>query len=293
MLPVYKIMFFVSTGLTVAAIVIVAVFGLRLGVDFKGGSVLEVEFLSAMPAQEEIKSTVASFDFIADASVQPAENKTAIIRFKEINEEQHQAVLEKLNSRFERVEERRFDSVGPVVGRELKKKSVSAMILLFMAIVIYIAFAFRRLGGVLSPWAMGGAALAALIHDVAIPTGVFAILGRYYGVEINAVFLAAALTILGYSVSDSVVVFDRIRENVLRFGKENFSNLVHKSVLQTLSRSINTSVTTLLSLFAIYFFGGESVKMFSLALILGIFLGAYSSIFVASPILAWTSKKRR
>lgn len=291
MKPVYKVMFYLSMGLTVAAIIIVAVFGLRLGVDFKGGSVLDVRFLNSMPAQEEIKLTITSFDFMSDVSVQLAENNTAILRFKEINEDQHQAVLEKISGRFGEIEEKRFDSVGPVVGRELKRKSVSALILLFMAIVVYISFAFRRLGGVLSPWAMGGAALAALVHDVAIPAGVFAILGRYYGVEINAVFLAAALTILGYSVSDSVVVFDRIRENVLRFGRENFNSLVHKSVLQTLSRSINTSVTTLLSLFAIYFFGGESVKMFSLALILGIFLGAYSSIFVASPIVIFMSRK--
>lgn len=288
---IYKSMFYISTGLTVAAIIIVAVFGLRLGVDFKGGSVIEIRFLDEMPTQEEIKSAVSSFEFTSDVSIKLAEGDTAIIKFKEINEDQHQAVLEKISGRFGEIEEKRFDSVGPVVGRELKRKSVSAVVLLFIVIVVYISFAFRRLGGVLSPWAMGGAALAALVHDVAIPAGVFAVLGRYYGVEINAVFLAAALTILGYSVSDSVVVFDRIRENVLRFGKENFNSLVHKSVLQTLSRSINTSVTTLLSLFAIYFFGGESVKMFSLALILGIFLGTYSSIFVASPIVIFLSKK--
>lgn len=284
-------MFGVSIGLTIAAIIIVAVFGLRLGVDFKGGSVLELQFLDKMPVQEEIKSVLISFDYISNVSIQLAEGNTAIIRFKEINEGQHQEVLGKIKSQFGKIEEKRFNSAGPVVGQELKRKSVSALTLLFVAIVVYISFAFRRLSSVLSPWAMGGAALVALVHDVAIPAGVFAVLGRYYSVEINAVFLAAALTILGYSVSDSVVVFDRIRENVLRFGKDNFNSLVHKSVLQTLSRSINTSVTTLLSLFAIYFFGGESVRMFSLALILGIFLGAYSSIFVASPIVAFMSRK--
>ena len=208
-----------------------------------------------------------------------------------INESQHQEILNRLMEEFKGTEEKRFDSIGPVVGAELKRKSISALVLLFIAIIVYIAFAFRRLSSVLSPWAMGGAAMVALIHDIAIPAGVFSFLGHYYGVEISAVFLAAALTILGYSVSDSVVVFDRIRENVLRYGKDNFGAKVHKSILQTLSRSINTSLTTLFSLFAIYFFGGESVKMFSLALIIGVFFGAYSSIFVASPIIVWMSKR--
>jgi preprotein translocase subunit SecF len=147
---------------------------------------------------------------------------------------------------------------------------------------------------VLSPWALSAATIIALIHDVLVPIGVFALLGYYFGVEINGIFLAAVLTILGYSVSDSVVVFDRVRENVLRFGsREEFGALVHRSVMQTLSRSLNTTFTTLLSLIAIYFFGGDSVKYFALALIIGIFLGAYSSIFIASPILVWWSGKPR
>ena len=141
---------------------------------------------------------------------------------------------------------------------------------------------------------MGIAAVLALIHDVGIPVGVFALLGHFYGIEISAVFVAAALTILGYSVSDTVVVFDRVRENVIRYGsKENFGELVHKSVMQTLARSLNTNFTVLLSLFAIYFFGGESIKYFSLSLIIGIFLGAYSSIFVASPLLLLVGKRSK
>ena len=139
---------------------------------------------------------------------------------------------------------------------------------------------------------MSLAAIIALVHDVVIPIGVFAALGHYQGVEITAVFVAAVLTILGYSVSDTVVVFDRVRENILKFGTaEKFAPLVHKSIIQTLARSLNTTFTTLLSLLAIYFFGGESVKYFSLAMIIGIFLGAYSSVFVASPLLVWLSKK--
>lgn len=288
---IYPIMFFISIGLTVAALIMLAFFGLKFGVDFKGGSVLELHFKDGLPPQEEIQKTLLLFDFISGLSVQLAEDNNAILKFSDISESQHQKIFITLNDQFGGVEEKRFDSIGPVVGAELKRKSVSALILLSIAIIIYIAFVFRRLSSVLSPWAMGGAAMVALLHDVAIPSGVFSVLGYYYGVEISAVFLAAALTILGYSVSDTVVVFDRIRENVLRYGKDNFGATVHKSILQTLSRSVNTSFTTLLSLFAIYFFGGESVKMFSLALIIGVFLGAYSSVFVASPIIVWMSKK--
>jgi preprotein translocase subunit SecF len=176
----------------------------------------------------------------------------------------------------------------------LKNKSITAILVLLLAIVVYIAIVFRKLSTVLSPWAMGFAAVAALAHDILVPTGIFVLLGHYFNVEITAVFLAAALTILGYSISDSVVVFDRIRENVLRFGaKENFGETVHRSIMQTLVRSMNTTFTTLLSLIAIYFFGGESVKYFALALMIGIFCGAYSSIFIASPILVWWGRRNR
>ena len=150
---------------------------------------------------------------------------------------------------------------------------------------------FRKLSRVLPGWAMGLSAIVALIHDVVIPIGIFALLGHFYGIEISAVFVAAVLTVLGYSVSDTVVIFDRIRENVLRRSKDDFGTVAHKSIMQTLTRSINTTFTTLLSLIAIYLFGGESIRYFSLAMIIGIFLGAYSSIFVASPLLVWWHKR--
>ena len=191
------------------------------------------------------------------------------------------------------MQEKQFSSIGPVVGKELKQKSIYAIVAVLLAVVVYIAFVFRKIGRTTSPWTMGLAAIVALIHDVAIPFGVFAWLGHYYGIEISGVFVAAALTILGFSVSDTVVIFDRVRENILRKGSQGkFGQIVHQSVLQTLTRSLNTVFTVLLSLFAIYFFGGESIRYFALALIIGIFLGAYSSIFVASPLLVWWSKKR-
>ena len=191
------------------------------------------------------------------------------------------------------MEELKFDSVGPVIGKELKSKSLSAVIIVLFSIIIYIAIVFRKLSRTISGWAMGVAAIVALAHDVIIPVGVFALLGKFYGIEISAVFVAAILTVLGYSVSDTVVVFDRVRENIIKGGGagEGFGAVVHKSILQTLTRSLNTTFTTLLSLMAIYLFGGESIKYFALALIMGIFLGAYSSIFVASPLLVWWNGK--
>lgn len=294
MKPIYKIMFFLSAGLTVVAIVLVAVFGLRLGVDFKGGSVMEIIFDGQRPSPDEIRAVVSSIPGASDVSASPVGERGAIIRLNDINEQTHQKILNAVSDKFGKTTENRFDSIGPTIGKELKNKSITAIVILLLAIVVYIAIVFRKLSSVLSPWAMGFAAIAGLVHDVLVPVGLFALLGRYLNVEITSIFVAAALTILGFSVSDSVVVFDRVRENVLRFGaRENFGETVHRSVLQTLVRSINTTLTVLLSLVAIYFFGGESVKYFALALIVGFFCGAYSSIFIASPILVWLGGRKK
>lgn len=293
MKPVYKIMFFVSLTLVVLALAALAIYGLKLGVDFRGGSVLELTFPQARPSAAELQTMFSASSKITLVSVSPVGERGAILRLNELDEATHQLVLKDFQTRFGAVTENQFSSVGPTVGSELRSKSITAIIVLLLAISIYIAFVFRQMSRVLSPWAMGGAAIVALIHDVSIPVGVFALLGHYRGIEVSAVFVAAILTILGYSVSDTVVVFDRVRENVLRYGsKESFGALVHKSILQTLARSINTNITVLLSLIAIYLFGGASVQYFALALIIGIFLGAYSSIFVASPLLVWWSGRR-
>jgi len=290
MKKVYSIGFYISIVITILAVIVTAVLGMRLGIDFRGGSVLEVEYLEERPAQEEIKLSLESLDFVSDIVIQLTQSNGVILRFSEIDENQHQLIIQKLNEGSS-LTEKRFDSIGPVIGQELKRKSIYALIAVFILIVIYIAIAFRKLSAVLSPWKMGGAALIALLHDIAVPVGIFSVLGYLYGIEVGAVFIAAVLTILGYSVSDSVVVFDRIRENVLRYGRDSFGDIVHKSILQTLSRSINTSLTTILSLLAIFLFGGESTRMFSLALIIGISLGTYSSIFVAAPLLVRWSKQ--
>ncbi|MDO8676808.1 MAG: protein translocase subunit SecF [Candidatus Azambacteria bacterium] len=316
MRKVYKIMFFVSMALTMAAIIITAVFGLRFGVDFKGGALMEIVFKENRPPTAELSETIGAISGAKDINISPVGDRGALIRLNSVDEQTHQNILNKISEKFGEINESRFDSIGPTIGKELRSRSITAIIILLAAIISYIAFVFRKMSRVLSPWAMGLAAVIALIHDVVIPVGVFALLGHYYGIEITAVFVAAALTILGYSLSDSVVVFDRVRENVLRFGataiprrraqtsysahgvaepstiSQDFGELVHKSIMQTLVRSLNTTFTTLLALIAIFFFGGESIKYFALALIIGIFSGAYSSIFVASPLLVWLSGRR-
>src|SRR3989344_8260277 len=293
MFKVYKIMFWFSAMLTLAAISALFMFGLNLGVDFRGGSVIEVGFSDSdnRPALNSIKDalTVAG---LADATVNYTGDGGALIRTRELSEDEHQNILAVLKNDFPGLEEKRFDSIGPIIGNELKNKSITAILLVLLAVIIYIALVFRKLSKTLSPWVMGFAAIVALLHDVVVPLGVFAVLGNFYGVELSAVFVAAALTILGYSVAGTVVVFDRVRENIIRGVVGSLPEIAHKSILQTLTRSLNTTFTTLLPLFAIYFLGGESIRYFALALIMGIFLGAYSSIFVASPLLVWWSRKK-
>ena len=287
---VYTIMFWFSIALVAASVVLLVLFGLNFGVDFRGGSVVEFSFSENRPPFENVKSKLAGSGF-SEITINYFGDDGIILRARELTEKEHQDILSVLKNNFPQIEEKKFESVGPVIGKELKNKSVVAISLVLFAVVVYIAIVFRKVSKTLSPWVMGFAAVIALLHDVIIPLGVFAVLGKFYGVEISAVFVAAVLTILGYSVSDTVVVFDRVRENVIRGNSGSFPAIVHRSILQTLTRSLNTTFTTLLSLFAIYFFGGESIRYFALALIIGIFLGAYSSIFVASPLMVWLSRK--
>ncbi|OGN09771.1 MAG: protein-export membrane protein SecF [Candidatus Yanofskybacteria bacterium RIFCSPHIGHO2_02_FULL_39_10] len=293
---IYKIVFFFSVILTLVAVIAAVVFGLNFGVDFKGGSILELEFSKDRPAIIEVQKVLDNSFTDREISLSEVGDKGLMLRTGELSETEHQTIIGVINSEFSSSEmiEKRFDSVGPIVGKELEDKSITALVLTLLTIIVYIAFVFRKMSVVLSSWAMGVAAIAALFHDIVIPIGVFALLGHYLNVEVGAIFVAAVLTVLGYSVSDTVVIFDRVRENVIRNRlKESFANIVHKSVMQTLTRSLNTTFTTLLSLIAIFLFGGESLRYFALALIIGIFLGAYSSIFVASPLLVWWSEWTR
>ena len=293
MRPFYKIMFAASMVIVLAALVLFGTYGLQLGVYFKGGSMTEIEFLKGRPDTNAVRDVLAKNPAFKDLSVSAAGEQSLVVRAAQLTEANHQALLTAVDGAFKSNEPRevRFDSIGPAIGEELKSRSLWAIVLVLIAIAAYIALMFRAMRRILSPWAMSLATMVALVHDVILPVGLFAALGHWAGVEINAVFVAAILTIMGYSISDTVVVFDRVRENILRGVKATFPEVVHLSIMQTLARSIATNITTLLSLVAIYFFGGAGIKYFALALIVGIFSGAYSSIFVASPILVWMGRK--
>ena len=288
-------MFWVSVSLFVASVFALAIFGLNFGVDFKGGSIVDIEFSGERPATFDIQTLLKNNLPLYSFNINEAGDRGLVIRLEEISENDHQKMLDVLRNKYpeQTIDEKRFDSVGPTIGRELRNKSLVAIVIMLAVIACYIAFVFRKLSRTLSLLAMNISALVGLLHDIVIPMGVFAVLGRYYNVEISAVFVAAVLTILGYTVSDKVVIFDRIRENILKGNKSDLGAIVHKSVMQTLVRSINNTLTVVLSSAAIYLFGGESIKYFALALMIGIFLGAYSSIFVASPLLVWCSIWRK
>ena len=288
-----KIYYTFSILLIGAGIFSIVFWGLHFGIDFKGGSLIEVEFLQAKPEIKIIKDNLSGLN-LGDIAVQPAGDKGFLLRMKDLDENAHQQVLQSLIS-LGALEEKKFDSVGPVVGEELKGRAYLAVITVLFLIVIYIAFAFRKVSRPVASWKYGLAAIIALFHDIFIPTGIFSILGHYLGVEIDLLFVTGLLTILGFSVHDTIVVFDRIRENLRKGVGDNFESTVNVSINQTMTRSINTSLTVFLTLLAIYLFGGASVKYFALLLMIGVFFGTYSSIFVASSLLvtweAWRQKR--
>jgi preprotein translocase subunit SecF len=280
----YKKIYFIFSGtLILASLVCLIVFGLKPGIDFTGGSILEIEYTEERPSNQEIKETLSDLDLYFPVLVQPTEEKGVILKMKDISEDTHQEILEKLKENRE-LEERRFESIGPVIGQELKEKTKIVIVLSLLAIVLYIAWAFRKISQPIPSWQYGVASLLALFHDVLIPIGIFSALGKFYGVQITIPVITALLAVLGYSINNTVVVFDRIRENLFKQAG-TYQEIVNNSLNQTLTRSINTSLTTLFVLVAIFFLGGETLKYFALALILGIIAGTYSSMFLASPIL--------
>ena len=294
----HKYIFLTLSGILVlGGILAFLIWGLKPGIDFTGGSLMEVDFTGSgvpyiHPKSEEIKHVLVGLD-LGDIVVQSAGNGT-ILRFKTVDENTHQEILKRLRTTElgrGMVMEKRFDAIGPTIGAELRQRSFLAIALAVITIVLYIAWAFRHVAKPLPSWKYGVVAIATLVHDLAIPIGLFAILGRFGGVEVDSLFITALLTIMGFSVHDTIVVFDRTRENLAKIkAGESYESIVNRSVNETLTRSINTSLTVLLVLGAIFFFDGLTVHYFSLALDFVIIFGTYSSIFVASPLLVlWNS----
>jgi preprotein translocase subunit SecF len=288
-----KIFYVISVILVAGSLVAVAVYGLNFGIDFKGGSILEVEYPAGRPTQVALEGALAPLEL--KASVRSTGETGYIIRMKSLSEPERVSLNQVVSfNGTQNIVEKRFDSVGPLLGNESAKKSFASIAIVIIAIVLFIAFAFRKVSEPVSSWKYGIIAIVALIHDVIVPTGVFAVLGHFKGYEIDSLFVTALLVVLGFSVHDTIVVFDRVRENLKinrTYGKkQTFEQIVGNSISQTFTRSINTSLTVFLSLMALYFVGGPATQHFTLALIIGIVAGTYSSIFLGSPLLVTIEK---
>ncbi|MBI2018062.1 protein translocase subunit SecF [Candidatus Daviesbacteria bacterium] len=278
----YKLLYFAfSLVLILPGIYFLMTSGLKLGLDFTGGALLEYRF----------EDEVSVLDLKKYGQIIPAGENTFIIKSKPLTSEEINSIKKDLENKYGQVEERRVENVGPVIGAELKQKAITALLVASVVIVLYISFSFRKVPRPASPWRFGIVAIVALLHDILMVVGVFAILGKFLQVEIDALFVTALLTIIGFSVHDTIVVFDRIRENLIKNINKNFTEVANISVVQTLGRSLNTSLTVVFVLLALLLFGGETIKWFVVALLVGVISGTYSSIFNATALLVWWEER--
>jgi preprotein translocase subunit SecF len=294
----HRKIFFIASGiLLVLSVWAMFTYGFNTSIDFNGGTLTEVKFVER-PAQTEVELKIEKLN-LGGFSVRPSGASNYVIRTRELTALERVTLIEAIGNPV--IE--RQNTIGPIAGAELQSKAIKAVIVVILMIVLFISFAFRKVSasssrqdGVKS-WKYGLATIIALAHDVLIPTGVFVVLGHFLGIEIDLLFVTGLLAILGYSVHDTIVVFDRVREN-LRVNKEtstreDFELTVGKSVTQTIVRSINTSLTIFITLLVLYLVGSTATKDFALLLIIGVIAGTYSSIFIASPLLVTFYKLQR
>ncbi len=259
--------------------------GLNLSIEFTGGTNFTFSFKQVVTKTElNFIDNTFSQNKIQVLSVEPSGN-TVLLKTKPVDQKTDVSVTTALKNKYKDFQQESYDTVGPTIGSETTANAVKALVVASLLIVLYITWTFRKVPKPASSFRFGICAIIALIHDVLVLLGIFSILGHFLGVEIDSLFLTAALTVIGFSVHDTIVVFDRIRENLKRVGGEEFATVVNDSILQTLDRSLNTSLTVLLVLMALLIFGGESIRWFVVALLIGIVSGTYSSIFNASPLL--------
>lgn len=283
-----KVWFALSTLLLAASFWAMLNYGFKLSIDFKGGTITEVRYEGERPEKDLLTSRLQNLD-IGGISVRPSGEQSYVIRTKELSEAERQSLQTVLSLSSSTFNIERQNTIGPVAGSELQSKAMKAILVVVMMIVLFITFAFRGVSKPVQSWKYGLATIIALAHDVIIPTGIFVVLGHYLGFEIDLLFVTGLLAILGYSVHDTIVVFDRVRENLSinqeKHISEEFEKTVGRSVQQTFARSINTSLTIFITLLALYLFGSAATQAFALLLIVGLIAGTYSSIFVASPLL--------
>jgi preprotein translocase subunit SecF len=293
----------VTALIFVVALGIIFTIGLRPSIDFTGGSLTEVSY-DTIPEKGVIETALTEAGY-SGFSLRESSDESGrggyILRSKDLSESERIEVTELLVNAGEGGSINRFTTVGPVIGEELKSKALWAIGAVALVIVLYVAFAFRGLKKPVSSWVYGGITILSLLHDVLVPTALMCVMGLLVGAEIDVLFIMAILAVLGYSVNDTIVVFDRVRENLLENEtKKNptpFKELVGRSIEQSLLRSLNTSGTTLITLCALYVLGGEVTKYFALVLIAGVIAGTYSSIFMTNPLLIayaeWQDKKKQ
>ena len=285
--------FIFSGTLMVLSIVALSIFGLRLSIDYKGGT--ELQFKSTNSNRVEIAKSVLEKQSIPDFEIKPGSGDTVIVLLPVISNDQHLAITKSMQTELGDYSEASYDTVGPTISKDLTTKSILAIVLASIGIIFYIAFAFRKVPRPLSSWKFGASAVIALIHDLLITTGIVSVLGHYFAwMQVDALFVTALLTIMGFSVHDTIVVYDRLRENFIKNPHQSIELTTEESVNQTLARSINTSLTVIIVLLASYLLGGTSIQHFILVLIIGIFFGTYSSIFVAAAIVVvWHKNSKR
>lgn len=283
-----KIFISISVVLVVLSVLAMFYFGFNVGIDFKGGALMEVSYDGVRPEKESLISEIDGLN-IGSVLLQPTGEKGYIVKSRDLSEGEHTTLLKTLSFDGKNtLKEVSFNSIGPSVGAELTRKAFVAVSLVSIAIIFFIAMAFRKVSRPVSSWKYGVIAVIALIHDVVISSGVFVLLSHFFGAELDALFVVAVLTILGLSVSDTIVIFDRIRENTKNEGDHkniNFKEVVGHSLDQSFVRSLATSMTVILVLLSLVFFGPEPTKFFAIMLTAGMFFGTYSSIFLASPLL--------
>ncbi|TSA45176.1 protein translocase subunit SecF [bacterium] len=273
--------------------VLVAVLGLRPGIDLKGGTEWQFALEKSDATESAVQATLKGISGIGELNVKGASDGTFLIRLPDLSEENHQKYAEALKKDFGNIDEKNYSSIGPAIGSELKRKAIWAIVLVLFGISLFIAWAFRKVSEPVKSWKYGLVTLLSLVHDVSIPAGLLAVLGYWKGIEIDTNFIVALLVVMGFSVHDTIVVFDRIRENLMinRGKKMNLGEIINYSVRETFARSINTTLTLILVLLALLLFGPPSLFYFILTILVGTIFGTYSSIFVASPLLYLWQKK--
>lgn len=286
--------FALSLLVIVPGIISLVLFGLNFGIDFTGGSRITLFFPKKVDSQAVNKvKEILTEQRVGIATIQRSDN-LIFIRTSPMGQRINDQFINTLSKEFKEVRETELETIGPTIGQETTKNAIKAIIVASILIVLYVTWSFRKIPKPASSLRFGICAIAALIHDFIVMIGAFSLFGHFFNVEVNSLFVTAVLTVIGYSVHDTIVVFDRIRENLIRMIGTPFSQVVNESILQTIGRSLNTSLTVVVVLFAILLFGGESIKWFAVALLIGIIAGTYSSIFFASPLLVvWHEKRRK